>query len=1039
MAPLQPYAIVAGAGSGKTQTMGLRVAWLVANGHVEPHRVLGLTFTRKAAGELSVRVRRMLRRLAVAHDRDQFLAPEVAALLASGEPTVSTYHGYAAALVAEHALRAGIEPSARLLGEAMTWQYAAEVVQAYDGPMANVEHKPTTVIADVLGLAGELAEHLATADDVRALSGRLRDLLDPLPRASGQRGKDLPLVVGELRQTLAGRLQLLPLVDRYVQLKRRRDAMDYGDQVALAARIARDDPAVGEIERSRFSAVLLDEYQDTGESQRVLLRSLYGDGHAVTAVGDPRQAIYGWRGASAGNLERFPTDFPRSDGTAASSTGLTVSFRNGERILLAANALADGITVRAVDEGPLRAVADRQDPGEVVCAVHETVDDEAAWVAAEIADRGRDGVSWSEMAVLVRRRSQFPALEAALRAEGVPCEVVGLGGLLLEPDVTDVVATLRLLVDASAGNAAVRVLAGPRWRIGPRDLDALGRRARRLALPAPVVDRAPADDDPEPDAVDERSLIDALDDLGSSDAYSPEGYRRLVDLRDELRRLRRACVQPLPDLVADVARTLELDVELASRPGLAAVDATVHVDRLIEVAEEFVASGEDPGLLAFLAYLDAAEERERGLEPDVAEPEGDRVLLLTVHAAKGLEWDVVAVAGLTRCVFPVEGQPVADWSKQIAALPFPLRGDRGELPTLQLDGVVDQKQAADAVTAFRAACKERSALEERRLAYVAVTRARTTLLCSGYWWDTAQKARGPSQLLQAIREAPGTVVAVDAPPPAPDAVNPLTARPRSASWPRDPLDGRRVAIEDAAALVRAGVATLPVTAEEQRWSEDVELLLREQAALDSAGDAVVELPGQLSVSQLVALRHGPGELARSLRRPLPAKPRPLARRGTAFHAWLETLYGQQRLLDVDEMPGAADESAVPDEDLLELQQRFRDSQWWGRVPVEVELPFETSIEGIVIRGRVDAIFRDDDGRYDVVDWKTGQVPSGAEAQAAAVQLAAYRLAWSSLSGVPLDDVRAAFHYVRDGVTVRPVDLLDADGLAALVAAVPVNA
>ena len=179
-------------------------------------------------------------------------------------------------------------------------------------------------------------------------------------------------------------------------------------------------------------------------------------------------------------------------------------------------------------------------------------------------------------------------------------------------------------------------------------------------------------------------------------------------------------------------------------------------------------------------------------------------------------------------------------------------------------------------------------------------------------------------------------------------------------------------------------------------------------------------------------------MARSLRRPLPSKPRPLARRGTAFHAWLETLYGQQRLLDVDEMPGAADESAVPDEDLVELQQRFRDSQWWGRVPIEVELPFETSIEGIVIRGRVDAIFRDDDGRYDVVDWKTGQVPSGAEAQAAAVQLAAYRLAWSALARVPLEDVRAAFHYVRDGETVRPVDLLDADGLAALVAAVPVR-
>ena len=488
----------------------------------------------------------------------------------------------------------------------------------------------------MLRLAVELAEHLASADDVRALSMRLRHVLEPLPRASGQRGKDLPLVVGELRQSLAGRLQLLPLVDRYVQLKRRRDAMDYGDQVALAAR------SLATIRRRRDRAQPVRRcaprrVPDTGESQRVLLRSLYGGGHAVTAVGDPRQAIYGWRGASAGNLERFPTDFPDPDGTAASSTGLTVSFRNGDRILLAANALAVGIPVRAVDEGPLRAVADRQDPGEVVCAVHETVDDEAAWVAAQIADRGRDGVPWSQIAVLVRRRSQFPALEAALRSEGVPCEVVGLGGLLLEPDVADVVATLRLLVDASAvtRRAVLRAAVAhgrailTRSGAGPAAGAARSRRGSRSRRRRP---RARRGRRAEPH--------DALDD-SAPDAYSEVGYRRLVGVRDELRRLRRACAQPLPDLVADVARTLQLDVELAARPAWLQSMPRAR-GRLIEVAEEFVASGETPGCSRSWR-TSMPRERERGLEPAVR-PEGDRVLLLTGAAANGLEWDVVAVA-----------------------------------------------------------------------------------------------------------------------------------------------------------------------------------------------------------------------------------------------------------------------------------------------------------------------------------------------------------------------------------------------------------
>ena len=186
-APLQPHVVVAGAGSGKTQTMGLRVVWLVANGLVEPHRVLGLTFTRKAAAELGERVRRMLSRLRHAHDSAPFLADDVAAALRTGEPTVTTYHSYAAALVGEHALRIGLEPSTRLVGEAVSWQYAAQVVEAYDGAMDAVDRAVTTVVGDVLALAAELSEHLQEPADVVALTEKVRTHLERLPRAVGQR------------------------------------------------------------------------------------------------------------------------------------------------------------------------------------------------------------------------------------------------------------------------------------------------------------------------------------------------------------------------------------------------------------------------------------------------------------------------------------------------------------------------------------------------------------------------------------------------------------------------------------------------------------------------------------------------------------------------------------------------------------------------------------------------------------------------------------------------------------------------------------
>jgi DNA helicase-2/ATP-dependent DNA helicase PcrA len=1080
-APLRPHVVVAGAGSGKTQTMGLRVVWLVANGLVEPHRVLGLTFTRKAAAELGERVRRMLRRLQHAHEQHPFLPDDVAASLRTGEPTVTTYHSYASALVGEHALRIGLEPDTRLVGEAVSWQYAAQVVESYDdeaGDLVAVDRAVTTVIGDVLALAGELAEHLREPTEVRVLTGRVLSHLAALPRAEGQRSKGLPKVVSELRAALEARATLLPLVERYAAYKRGRGAMDYGDQVAIAARIARDHSEVAEIERGRYSAVLLDEYQDTGEAQRVLLTALFGRGHPVTAVGDPRQSIYGWRGASAGNLERFGDDFAGDEVTGGSS--LTISFRNGEGILGVANVVAGGIPVRGAlgeVDAPLRPGPGREGTGAAVVALLDSVSAEAEWVADQVRALGDPATSrlgsalpWGQVAVLARKRSHFARLEAALRARGVPCEVVGLGGLLTRPEVVDVVSTLRVLADPAAGGALLRLLAGPRWRLGPRDLDALGRRARHIAVSTgrlPAVTGAdgladpdePGDshhsgdpddsddlDQPDYDVVDERSLVDALDDLGSPDAYSEVAYQRLVRLRDELRRLRRWTAASLPDLVTMVVRALDLDVELAARPGVRAVDALLDVDRLVEVAEEFVGSGEDPGLVAFLAYLDTAQERERGLEVEVAEPDGERVQLMTVHAAKGLEWDAVFVAGLTHDVFPVGRQPVADWSKQLATLPFPLRGDRDELPELDWMGATDQDDAKTRVEDFQQACRDRGALEERRLAYVAVTRARSLLACSGYWWDTTVKPRGPSSLLTEVHElcaSGGGAVDAWAPRPEEGDENPMAAEPASGEWPYDPLGPRRPAVAAAAEAVRGRPAPGaggpgPDAERVAAWDRELELLLAELArSRESAGEPVVELPARLSVSQLVELRRDPVRLARSLRRPLPRRPAPQARRGTRFHLWLEQLWGQQRLLDVDQLPGSADDTAGPDDDLAALQESFRASEWWNRVPAEVELPFDMVVDGVLLRGRCDAVFTDaPDGLVDVVDWKTGAPPTGDEATAAAVQLAVYRLAWHHVTGTPLEQVRAAFHYVAANRTVRPADLLDHEALTALLRSVP---
>jgi DNA helicase II / ATP-dependent DNA helicase PcrA len=1079
-APLSPLAVIAGAGSGKSETMAARLVWLVANGMARSDRVLGLTFTRKAAAELAERVRSRLERLRRAGLDGAENAVD------AGEPVISTYHAYAGRLVSDHALREGLEPSMRLITPALSWQLAAQIVGAYDGPMDEIGWTPQTVTAAVLQLAGDLAEHLRQPGEVKEVGQWLTRQEAALP------GR-VPAAVRKIMESQRAREQLLPMVERYNAAKAAREVLDHGDQVALAARIAARHPEVGAAERGRYQVVLLDEYQDTSHAQLVLLRALFGGGHPVTAVGDPCQSIYGWRGASAGNLRRFTSDFPTRSGAPGSVRLLSTSFRNAGRVLDAAAVIQSELRAEAPDVPRLVPAPDRGMRGNVSCALLLTAGDEADWVAAQAAallalpaGSAPDGGPWpdgraagvrpSDIAVLCRKRAQFVALRRAFEAREIPCEVVGLGGLLSVPEVQDVVATLRVLHDAAASDALARLLTGPRWRIGPRDLVALGRRGRDLA--SGVADEEPAiEEQPEfaedtvaadtaaEDAIAEAvtdltsetgSLVEALDDLGDPAGYSETGYIRLHALAAETRRLRSHVGRPLADLIAEVEQTLSLDIEVATRPGIDPAASRADLDAFTDVAATFAGDQPEPTLGAFLAYLAAAQQEEFGLEPGRV-GESDTVKLLTVHAAKGLQWPAVFVPGLAAGeksqVFPAKPRQSTRWTDNPRLIPFSLRGDVGDLPPLPgLD--------SDSLGAFTAACAARDLAEERRLAYVAATRAAFWLGCSGYWWGDGVSPLGPSAFLLEAREACEAGAGnVDSwvEPPADDEENPLLAGVEEADWPTTPAGRHYEAVWSAGQLVadarepksaQATQATQaeragedPLTPAEQEllaaWELDAGLLLAERERQRERGDGPVPvfLPSRLSVSALVTLARDPDELARQVRRPMPRPPARDARRGTEFHRWLEERFGQQRLIGDDDLFADIDEAT--DTDLAELRARFEAGEWGGRWPREVEVQFDTLIGDRHVRGRIDAVFGNPDDGFDVVDWKTGQPPRSAEErQAVAVQLAAYRLAWAALGDIPLEKVRAAFYYVRYNRTVRPADLLDEEGLRELIDRVP---
>lgn len=469
----------------------------------------------------------------------------------------------------------------------------------------------------------------------------------------------------------------------------------------------------------------------------------------------------------------------------------------------------------------LRPAPGAERDGIVRCALLRTHAEELDWLADSVAHLVRTGKEPAEIAVLCRTAGDFPAIQSALVARDVPVEVVGLSGLLHLPEVADLVAMCEVLQDPGANASLVRLLTGPRWRIGPRDLALLGRRARLL------VHRSNGAPDG-PDAADERlaaavegtdpaeviSLADALDTFlesagGKDDGlpFSTAARVRFARLAAELRDLRRSLADPLMDVLHRVLTTTGLEVELSASPHALAARRRETLGNFLDIAASFAALDGDATLLAFLAFLRTAAQYEKGL--DNALPGGENtVKVLTAHKSKGLEWDVVVVPGLVTGQFPNSRARDA-WTSQAKVLPHALRGDAPTLP--EVPG-----WDAKGIRAFKDEMREHQHTEELRLGYVTFTRPRSLLLGSGHWWGPAQKrVRGPSDFLLALRghcEAGLGEIEVWADEPPEDEENPaLLAAAVTRAWPLplDPesLDRRRRAADTVLAHLDALTAS----------------------------------------------------------------------------------------------------------------------------------------------------------------------------------------------------------------------------------------
>ena len=1113
---LSPLLVVAGAGSGKTATMAQRVVYLVATGQVRPDQVLGLTFTRKATAELDQRVASRLASLGAA-GLLPVTAPETDGTGADaadatdvGEPMIATYNSFAGTLVRDHGLRIGVDPDSALITQARSWQIVTSLLEARTLPLPNESLIHNTSAVLVLGDA--LSQNLLTIDEA---AKDLADLSEQFTALAAIKG--CKTLVGKAPAVMTEWEALLDVVAELQDYKRRHGLLDFGDQIALACTIAESVPeAVAQV-RAQYPAVLLDEFQDTSVAQVRLLSALFADS-GVTAVGDPHQAIYGWRGASAGALDTFHQRFNPS-GTARLASGippadaapvleLSTSWRNDSTILDVANAVSEPLRSGVVQDGdpvgehiavaPLRArpVAFGLKPGTVHGAFLQDPAEEARIVAAFLAER------WSpdaEMAVLCRTRAQMEPIAAELERTGLPYTIVGLGGMLYVPEVADVRALLTAATDPERGDRVVRLLTG--FGIGASDLHALAGLARDLLRPPARSTQSTRDGaDGSGDQVDSPLLSEALDALlrwhddgaeeataTASQGLTPAGLAVALRTARAIRRVREALALPLPDLVALAEQALGLDIEIAARVD----DPMGHraLDSFQATALAYATDTDTPTPTGFLEWLDAAEEHEDAMSAPEVDPTPGAVQLLTVHAAKGLEWDAVAVPGMDEQVFPSYTSSVKEelrvvetgWMGSTSTFPFPLRADADDLPPFTVGDLspaaTDKLLLTETMTAYKEALGRQSLREERRLAYVAFTRARHDLLLTGsHLSKTASKPRRPSRFLTELRRrdllvpyADGWVDFDESRP------NPLTALTQVGTWPLDAGqtetpgaqalgngqshdDGgadtdraaalrrarQAAAAQVAAAMSEASPTELlteptPVRAAPtspghepeasddtlRRWRLETGLLLAERARATSA-TPTVRLPEHLAATRLDDLRADRRRFALDLRRPLPPEPRAAGRLGTVFHDAVAQLLSARGTLF------GLGEAGVPDN--LDPQDRQRVERWLGTVEnlallddyvlVDTEIDREITIGATTLRCRMDAVFRRLDGSgWLIVDWKTGrrQVPVD--------QLSVYVHAWAASQGVSAGSVRAAYVYV-DYPGGR-VDELAAAGLLSL--------
>lgn len=956
-----PSLVVAGAGSGKTELMMVRVLFLVANGFAKPEEILGLTFTRKAANELRIRVQQGLIRLRESEFWNKELPDDFAG------PKITTYNSFGNEIFRMHALQIGFEADSKLLTESLAIASVKELIEASGNPLLmEYEGSLNSLAEKVLKAQSQLTDHQASAREVASYFSEFISCLAALPKnEKGENG--LYTYTQEYLEKARNAQLIFELAGEFQRYKQERSLFDYSDQVALSLRIENFD---SDILPYRF--VMLDEYQDTSEIQTQLLAKLFAGG-PVMAVGDPNQSIYAWRGASSANLTDFFEDF----GEGATFT-LSVSWRSGEKILQAANQVAAEIDNRSLT--PITLTAGRDINSSVEVEVFAQDEDECIAVCNWIAG-GHDGES--KQAILFRTKDGMRRYSQQLAKLAIPHEITGLSSLLEQPEVSDLISILRLLARPESSVDFLRIVTGPRFRLSSTDLVHLAMAKQTISRMRKM---------PKTRSLTLVELVDQLDmpSVQKQLSLSQTAMSRLSEFAKLLRSLRSATSLSLTELSWKVVDEFEIDIELYAHSDLE--DPLANLRSFISRISEFESTADRASLQNLIAWLDYAMVTESFELPKTGAKKGV-VQLMSAHAAKGLEWDRVALVQLNSKSFPTEPKELAGWLAG-GILPQVFRLDRASIPVLSWQKIADQRQFHQRVQAYSDELRSHHLMQERRLAYVAITRAAKELLMTASHYQAKRKEPLPlSPFLEEVMSKHAQVRAIAERP---------NEKPISGGfsqlWPTDPLGSSRESWQ------RAADATL--SAEPAEISQDIALLLREQQLRKSP--RLPALPLRLSASAVVRLLTQAEEFAKQLARPYPSLYSESAQLGTSFHANLEQAFLSGSELDFSSWS----------EEEEKLGVSFAGSRFAAMQPLLVEQSIEFALAGSVIVCKLDAVYQLGDD-YQVVDWKSGKTPKDQDLANKAIQLALYRIAIARHLSVPIERISASFFYAESGEELKP--------------------